>query len=158
MPFLMPPVRMPPVTAPSKAPRRWVTGAILVLGVGGGLMSFHRLREPRPVPSAPEPPQSALPTSPAELAPAQPLRPSGLDESAGIRAGARNGSDFWANLPTLLWPLVAIVAIVALFLIARQAISTGNNVTIQWKVTEKVTGRVVITKVRERSPRNSKAA
>jgi hypothetical protein len=67
-------------------------------------------------------------------------------------------SDFWANLPSLLWPAVAIVAIVALFLIARQAISTGSNVTIQWKVTEKVSGRVVITKVRQRSPRNPKAA
>jgi hypothetical protein len=67
-------------------------------------------------------------------------------------------SDFWANLPSLLWPAVAIVAIVALFLIARQAISTGSNVTIQWKVTEKVTGRVVITKVRERASRSTKAA
>jgi len=36
-----------------------------------------------------------------------------------------------------------------LFLIARKAIASGSNVTIQWKVTEKVSGRVVITKVRE---------
>ena len=34
-----------------------------------------------------------------------------------------------------------------LFLLARQAISGGSNVTIVWKVTEKVSGRVVITKV-----------
>jgi hypothetical protein len=37
---------------------------------------------------------------------------------------------------------------VALFLIARQAIAGGRNVEISWKVTEKVSGRVVITKVR----------
>jgi hypothetical protein len=67
-------------------------------------------------------------------------------------------SDFWANFPSLLWPLVAIVAIGALFLIARQAISSGSNVTIQWKVTEKVSGRVVITKVRERSTKSRAAA
>ncbi len=59
---------------------------------------------------------------------------------------------FWASFSSLLWPLVAIVAIIALFLIAWKAISSGSNVTIQWKVTEKVTGRVVITKIRERAP------
>jgi hypothetical protein len=63
-------------------------------------------------------------------------------------------SDFWSNLPSLMWPLAAIVAIVALFLIARQAVSSGSNVTIIWKVTEKVTGRVVITKVRERATKS----
>jgi hypothetical protein len=54
--------------------------------------------------------------------------------------------------------LVAIVAIIALFLIAWKAISSGSNVTIQWKVTEKVSGRVVITKVRERAPRQRAAS
>jgi len=67
-------------------------------------------------------------------------------------------TDFWAILPSLLWPLVAIAAILALFLIARQAISSGSNVTTVWKVTEKVSGRVVITKVRERAPRKRVAA
>jgi len=64
----------------------------------------------------------------------------------------------WTILPSLLWPLVAIIAIVAVTLIAWKAISSGSNVTIQWKVTEKVSGRVVITKVRERVPRPRKAA
>jgi len=54
--------------------------------------------------------------------------------------------------------LVAIVAIVALFLIARQAISSGSNVTIVWKVTEKVQGRLVITKVKEPASRRRAAA
>jgi hypothetical protein len=71
----------------------------------------------------------------------------------GTGGGGPTGeNEFWANAPSLLWPLVAIVAIIALFLIARQAISSGSNVTISWKVTEKVSGRVVITKVRERAP------
>jgi hypothetical protein len=58
----------------------------------------------------------------------------------------------------MLWPLVAVVAIVALFFIARQAISSGSNVTIVWKVTEKVQGRVVITKVREQTSRRRAVA
>ena len=60
-------------------------------------------------------------------------------------------SDFWSNLPSLMWPLAAIVAIVALFLIARQAVSSGSNVKITWQVTSKVGGCVVITKVRGRA-------
>lgn len=62
------------------------------------------------------------------------------------------------QLQGLAWPSVAIVAIVALFLIAWRAISRGSNVMIAWKVTEKVSGRMVITKVRERAPRHRAAA
>jgi hypothetical protein len=57
-----------------------------------------------------------------------------------------------------MWPAVAIVAILALFLIARQAIAGGRNVDISWKVTEKVSGRVVITKVRAPVRRQRAAA
>jgi hypothetical protein len=51
---------------------------------------------------------------------------------------------------------VTIVAMVALFLIA--AIARGRNVEISWKVTEKVTGRVVITKVRTRATKQGALA
>lgn len=61
-------------------------------------------------------------------------------------------------LASLTWPAVAIAAIVALFFIARQAIAGGRNVEISWKVTEKVTGRVVITKVRSRASNTRSAA
>ena len=102
---------------------------------------------PTPTPdTAPIPPPIAAPVSPP---PAPPPEPSPT---------LTPRSDFWTNLPSLIWPLVAIVAIVALFLIARQAISTGRNVEITWKVTEKVSGRVVITKVRERSTKSHAAA
>jgi hypothetical protein len=64
--------------------------------------------------------------------------------SQPTEVGAQGPSE-WAPF---LWPAVSIVAILALFLIARQAIAGGRNVEISWKVTEKVSGRVVITKVR----------
>jgi hypothetical protein len=62
-----------------------------------------------------------------------------------------NSGDTFRVLQSLAWPAVAIVAIAALFFIARQAIAGGRNVEITWKVTEKVAGRVVITKVRTRA-------
>lgn len=69
-----------------------------------------------------------------------------------------NSSSTPQVLQSLAWPAVAIVAIVALFFIARQAIAGGRNVEISWKVTEKVTGRVVITKVRSRAKAARSAA
>jgi hypothetical protein len=81
-----------------------------------------------------------------------------LTENIRHHGAANTKGDFWANLPSMLWPLVAIVAIVALFLIAWKAIGSGRNVTIQWKVTENVSGRVVITKVREPAQRRRAAA
>ena len=57
----------------------------------------------------------------------------------------------------LAWPVVAIVAIVALYLVARQAISAGSNLEVHWKVTEKVTGRLVISKIRTSAPRKTAA-
>ncbi len=64
----------------------------------------------------------------------------------------------WVILQILAWPAVSIVAIIALFFIARQAITGGRNVEISWKVTEKVTGRVVITKVRTPAAQKRAAA
>jgi hypothetical protein len=61
-------------------------------------------------------------------------------------------------LEAIVWPTVAIVAIIALFFIARQAIAGGRNVEISWKVTEKVTGRMVITKVRSKASNARSAA
>jgi hypothetical protein len=48
---------------------------------------------------------------------------------------------------------VAIVGIAALSLIACLAMASGHNIEIELKVTEKVAGRVVITKVRTRAQR-----
>ncbi len=52
---------------------------------------------------------------------------------------------------TLAWPAVTVALIVALYLIARQAIASGRDVQIAWQITEKVGGRVVITRVRGRA-------
>jgi len=61
---------------------------------------------------------------------------------------AEVGAEAPSEWAPFLWPAVSIVAILALFLVARQAIAGGRNVEISWKVSEKVSGRVVITKVR----------
>ncbi len=88
-----------------------------------------RIAEPKPgihVPSRPQP-----------------------QEQPEHRAGAPSNAASIAQ--ALAWPAVAIIAIIALFLVARQAIAGGRNVEITWKVTEKVTGRVVITRVTNRA-------
>lgn len=56
------------------------------------------------------------------------------------------------------WPLVAIVAIVAVFLATLLALMMGRNITIVRKVTEQVSGRVEITKFRERASRKRAVA
>ncbi|HLY88785.1 MAG TPA: hypothetical protein VKQ27_07350 [Acetobacteraceae bacterium] len=86
------------------------------------------------------------------IVPGRRYAPNAVIEPHSNITGHEATDDFWANLPNVLWPVVATVAILALFLIARQAISSGNNVTIAWRVTEKVQGRVVITKIRDRTP------
>ncbi len=87
---------------------------------------------------APPPPDVdlGLPTS------TQPPAPS-LTNEAGI-------------INAIAWPAVAVIAILALALIARQAIAAGRNVEFSWKVTEKVSGRVVITRVK--NPRSATPA
>lgn len=77
-----------------------------------------------------------------------PSRPQ-PQEQPEQRAGAPGNAASIAQ--ALAWPAVAIIAIIALFLVARQAIAGGRNVEITWKVTEKVTGRVVITRVTNRA-------
>jgi hypothetical protein len=71
-----------------------------------------------------------------------------------VAVGAEGPSE-WAPF---LWPAVSVVAILALFLTARQAIAGGRNVEISWRVTEKVSGRMVITKVRTPARRQRAAA
>ena len=91
------------------------------------------------------------------IEPGRRYAPNAVIEPHPTITGHEVTDDFWANLPNVLWPVVATVAILALFLIARQAITSGNNVTIVWRVTEKVQGRVVITKIRDRTPRRRAA-
>jgi hypothetical protein len=76
-----------------------------------------------------------------KLAPALTASASGPDQPP---------TDFWANLPSMLWQLVAIVAIFSVTLIAWLAIRQGNNVTFTVRITEKVQARVVLTVPRER--------
>jgi len=91
---------------------------------------------------------------PSSSAPVEPSSSVPVETSSS----APKPNDVYSGLHALAWPAVSIVAIVALFLIARQAIAGGRNVEISWKVTEKVSGRVVITKVRTRATKQRVAA
>ena len=48
---------------------------------------------------------------------------------------------------TVVWPVVAIIVAVLVYLVIRKAIEGGNTVEISWKVTEKAYGRIVVRKV-----------
>ncbi len=134
----------------------------LLLGVLGGSFVLQT-RLPSPLPAAPvvTPPPTTQPERPN----AAPLRapPGAAGPTRGIHVSpgpppAAASPDVAAVLQTLAWPAVSIVAIVALFFIARQAIAGGRNVEVSWKVTEKIAGRVVITKVRTPVRRERSAA
>jgi hypothetical protein len=53
----------------------------------------------------------------------------------------------------LVWPAVALIALCMMFFLAKQALTAGSNVRFEWRVTEKVSGKLVITKVRSASGR-----
>jgi hypothetical protein len=78
--------------------------------------------------------------------------PKGKPETGPVIAPSPDsGRDVISLVQTLVWPTIVLAAIIALFLIARQAIGSGRNVEVNWKVTEQITGRVVISKVRTRT-------
>jgi hypothetical protein len=130
--------------------RRWLLplAAIFVLVVVLAGAGFYFL-VPRPDAAAP----SAAETS-VDAGGSADLSSTAPDVGQPAMTGAEGPSE-WAPL---MWPAVSIVAILALFLIARQAIAGGRNVEISWKVSEKVSGRVVITKVRTPARRQRAAA
>jgi len=128
--------------------RRWlivVICAVLVLLLAGAVGWYLA-------------PGTATHPAPATApSPAVPAHPAPAESPSAPEAPPSPPIDITAILQTLAWPLVSIVAILALFFVARQAIMGGRNVEISWKVTEKVTGRVVITKVRAPSARTRTA-
>ena len=67
--------------------------------------------------------------------------------------GAQNS--FLEVLPSIVWPLVVLVAILAVFSIMRKSIDSGSNVEVSWKVTERFSGRLVITKVTTRTSKRN---
>ena len=100
------------------------------------LGNMNQLRAPPPTAST-GPVTGTLPSGP------------GTSGTPIIRGTSKPADDSTLTLvQTLVWPVVTIVSIIALFLIAWKAIAGGRNVEITWKVTEKVQGKVVITKQR----------
>ena len=58
----------------------------------------------------------------------------------------------------ITWPLVVLIALVLMFLLARRAIDGGANVTWEWRITEKVQGKLKITRVAPRTPQGRQPA
>jgi hypothetical protein len=141
--------------------------------VAGSYSFFAASPSPPPAPVAAAPPPAPLPRSisPAITTPQGqatvgnpgnaaippsapiPLAPDGAGAPKVVAISEAIGA-----VAPLMWPAVAIFAIVALFLITRQAVGAGQNVEISWKVTEKVSGRLVITKVQKRAANAGKTA
>jgi len=142
VPLAPAPARAPPSIVAKSAPSTGTRGLSLILvvliacaAIAAG--AFWYLQVPAYRPASLPPPQAFQGVAPVPLAP---------DGAGGT------------NLPVLAWAGVAVVAIVALYLIARQAIAGGQNVEISWKVTSKVEGKVIISRMQSRKQRPAKAA
>jgi hypothetical protein len=145
------PVPPPSLHAPAFARKtsyfHLLLGLFIVVVLLGTLWYFVVPKAGRPVPPITSAnPSPAVPGIPGNL----PLAPDSQGDPLVLQSAE--------ILQSLAWPTVAIVAILALYFIARQAIAGGRNVEIHWKVTENVTGRVVITKVRSRADKTGPAA
>jgi hypothetical protein len=136
----LPEARIPPAASRSGGPTGIVLGVlflIVALAIGAGLAIYLSQKAETAAPA----PSASPPAASASAAPTSTVSPSNIP----------------AILQTLVWPTVTIIAIIAVYFIATRAIARGRNVEISWKVTEKVTGRIVITKVRTR-PTTRRAA
>ncbi len=165
-----------PRVGPAPARRRmfpWVAVAMVGILVAVGLVLFLFLKPqappgPRPVVSRPaevgaggKGPQTSVnpltadsATAPPSSAPGPPTAPTTAPDLPAPGPGAAAAAAPDRGLAaSLAWPAVAIVALVTMFLLARQAIAGGSDVKVEWKVTEKVSGRLVITKVVRRPAR-----
>jgi hypothetical protein len=131
------------------ADRRIVLAVMLLIavlfGLGGWLVLVETTGPPATVTASSDVMGRIAEPQPGIHVPSRPQP----QEQPEQRAGAPSNAASIAQ--ALAWPAVAIIAIIALFLVARQAIAGGRNVEITWKVTEKVTGRVVITRVTNRA-------
>ena len=64
-------------------------------------------------------------------------------------AGDNDNKDFIISIIQLIvWPVVAIVAIFALIVLVKIALSKQNDVDIRWKVTDNFIGQVTITRIK----------
>lgn len=64
------------------------------------------------------------------------------------RPGGERQDSIISMVTLLVWPTVALLALCMMFLLAKRAVAAGANVRVEWKVTEKFVGTVVIEKVR----------
>ena len=158
----MPPVDlMPPAPAPAMAgppaaarqhasPRRlWiaailaavaVVAAILLVVVPASLRhSFENVQTTQPSP--PPPPAEALPEQP------QPEAPKHTEKPTAEAPAPPPAPALVDDLAKLGWILVALAAIGAIYRLISKSIDGDRNVEFAWKITQKVSGRLVIKKV-----------
>ena len=154
----------PPPGKPAEAARLTLPAiglGICVVAAIGFFLLTRKVEQPGTVPVtppisqvAPVPPAAVEARHPAEAErPEPPVAPKPAPAQPPVTA-----STTLPDLAALAWPAVAVIAILALYLIARQAIAANRNVEITWKVTEKVAGRLVISKVRADTARKRAAA
>ena len=142
---------MKPLSASVEQPRRVhplvvaIVSIVSLVVVGVVVGVLWQTAAPKSSPTASTgPPQQQQPQQQQQSPAPPPPTPS-----IGPVTSAPPPSDYTLTLvQTLVWPMVTIVSIIALFLIAWKAIVGGRNVEITWKVTEKVQGKVVISKQR----------
>jgi hypothetical protein len=139
----------PEYIKPGRGPRRLflLIAGVLLLGLSLAA-AVYLLTLGNNIPTSYSGPLDAEVTGPS-LAPAPQPSPETAEGPKHPRIQRPNAG---FDLVPFAWPLVAVVAIIALFMIARQAIASGSNVTVSLQVTERISGRVVITKVRDRAP------
>jgi hypothetical protein len=139
------PVAKPPPSVPRSLQfrsRRWVIVAIVFALLAWG-SSVLLLQSPPPVLQSPPPaPPISRPSAPLPQPPGPPISrpPAPLPRGPWL-----------APIPyvALGWIAVAIIAMLLVYQIIMRAMQGERNVEISWKVTEKISGRIVITKVQK---------
>jgi hypothetical protein len=151
----------PPLPASSGSLARFhgrtIFGSIVIWALKGilfyllawlSLIIFYRLYYPTST-SVPPP---LLPSPPSLPSPSLPSPPLPSPEGGGV------------NYVSLAWVVVAIVAMALAYRVIMKAMQGERDVEISWKITEKVSGKLVITKVQKttkvstRATRKTKAA
>ena len=140
----------------------WASLAILILALVAAffLLTGKRVertlaRNPASIGAETPPPRINQPDIERWQAPVpKHLTPPPIENAPTAAAPDDPGS----TIVQLGWIVVALAAIAAVYKLAQLAVASGRNVEISWKVTEKVSGKLVIAKVRGRAVRPARAA
>ena len=137
--------RAGPRASPSRQ-RRWgpaILAALIILGPVPLLYQFVLASRPAERPAQTHTEPQALPSDeyPPILTP--------VPTRQVPRAPTTTSSSVQQYIP-IAWIALIALAIILTYLLARQAIGEGADVDWQWKITEKASGRIKITRTRPR--------